>query len=74
MDPITDKYQELFSHNKRNENIMCVGDTIMAAAAEAGIDGNWCILNNQSTCNTFVNIKYMSNIRDISDGLYLCAQ
>ena len=50
---------------------MHVGDTILAAAAEAGINENCCLLDNQSTCNTFINEKYLSNIRDATDGQYL---
>ena len=50
---------------------MYVGDTILAAAAEAGIDENWCLLNNHLTCNAFINRKYLSNIRDAPDGKYL---
>ena len=51
--------------------IMHVGDAILAAAAEAGIDENWCLLDNQSTCNAFINGKYLSNIRDALGGKYL---
>ena len=50
---------------------MHVGDTILDAAAEAGIDENWCLLDNQSTCNTFINKKHLSNIRDAPNGQYL---
>ena len=50
---------------------MCVGDTILVAAAESGIDENWCLLKNQSTWNTFINGKYLSNIIDDPDGEYL---
>ena len=50
---------------------MHVGNTILAAAAEAGIDENWFLLDNQSTCNAFINGKYLSNIRDAPDGQYL---
>ena len=46
MEPITYKVQEVFSHNKRNDNIMLVGDIILAAAAEDSIDENCCLLNN----------------------------
>ena len=56
---------------KGEASIMNVGDTILAAAAEAGIDENWCLLNNQLTCNAFINGKYLSNIRDAPDGQYL---
>ena len=35
---ITDKVQEVLSRNKHNANIMHVGDTILADAAEAIID------------------------------------
>ena len=59
------------SVRKVNASIMHVGDTILAVAAEAGIDENWCLLNNQSTCNAFINGKYLSNIRDAPDGQYL---
>ena len=34
----------------------------MAAESEADIDENWCLIENQSTCNDFINSKYMSNI------------
>ena len=50
---------------------MHVGDTILAAAAEAGIDENLCLLDNQSTCNAFIDGKYISNIRDDPNGQYL---
>ena len=56
------------SVKKGNSIIIHVGDTIMVAAAEAGIDENWCLINNQPTCNAFVNGKYLSNIRDTPDG------
>ena len=62
------------SVRKGDDSIMNVGDTILAAAAEAGIDENWCLLDNQSTCNAFINRKYLSNIRDAPDGKYLCVQ
>ena len=42
---------------KVDASIMHVGNTILAAAAEAGIDENWCLLDNQSTCNKFINGK-----------------
>ena len=45
MEPIIDKFQELFSC-KKNANIMCVGDTILDAAAESGIGENMCLLEN----------------------------
>ena len=51
---------------------MHMGDTILDDAAEAGIDENRCLLNNQSTCNVFINGKYPSNIIDAPDGQYLC--
>ena len=56
---------------KGNVSIMQVDDTILASAAETGIDENWCLLDNQLTCNTFINGKYLSNIRDAPDGQYL---
>ena len=59
------------SVSKGDTIIMHVGDNILADAAEAGIDENWCLLYNQSTCNTFINRKYISNIRDAPDGQYL---
>ena len=52
-------------------SIMHVGDTILDAAAEARIDENMCLLDNQSTCNAFINGKYFSKIRDAPDGQYL---
>ena len=50
---------------------MHVVDIILDAAAEAGIDENWCLIDNQSTCNAFINIKYLSNIIDAPGGKYL---
>ena len=46
-------------------------DTILAAASEARIDENWCLLDNQKTCNAFINRKYLSNVIDAPDGKYL---
>ena len=60
------------SVRKGDARIMHVGDTILADAAEAIIDENWCLLDNQSTCNAFINGKYLSNIRDAPDEQYLC--
>ena len=45
------------SVNKGNDRIIHVRDTILATEVEAGIDKNWCLLNNQSKCNTFINEK-----------------
>ena len=56
---------------KGNASIMHMGDTILYAAAEAGIDENWHLLDNQSTCNAFINKKDLSNIRDASNEQYL---
>ena len=50
---------------------MHVGNTILAAAVQAGIDENWCLLDNQLTCNEFINGKYLSNIRYAPDRKYL---
>ena len=55
---------------KGDDIIFRVDDTILAAAAEAGIDENWCLLDNQSTFNAFINRKYLSNIRDSPDEKY----
>ena len=57
---------------KGDANIIHVGCTILADAAEAGIDENWCLLDNQSTCNAFINKKYLSNIIDAPNGQYIC--
>ena len=56
---------------KGDARIMHVGNTILAAAVEAVIDENWYLLDNQSTCNAFINGKYLSKIRDAPDGQYL---
>ena len=71
MYPNTDESQEVFSQSKHNASIMRVGDTILDSAVEAGIYENWCLLDNQSTCNTFIYGKYMSNIRDDLGGKYI---
>ena len=57
---------------KVNASIIHVDDTILAAAVEAVINENWCLLDNQLTCNAFINIKYLSNIIDTTDGKYMC--
>ena len=38
---------------------MHMGDTILDATAEARIDEDWCLLENHSTCNTFINEEYL---------------
>ena len=55
-----------------NSRIMHVGNTILSATAESGINENWGLLDNQLTCNAFINGKYLSNIIDAPDGKYLC--
>ena len=59
------------SVRKGDSSIMYVGENILAAAAEAVIDENWCLLDNQLTCSTFVNGNYLSNKRDAPIGKYL---
>ena len=59
------------SVRKGDDRILHVGDIILDYAEEARIDENWCLLENQSTCNTFTNKKYLSNIRDTLYGKYL---
>ena len=56
---------------KGNASIMHVGDIILTASEEAVINENWCLLNNQSTCNAFINVKYLLNIRYAPNGQYL---
>ena len=56
---------------KGNTRIMHMGNTILADAAEAGINENWCLLDNQSTRNTLVNGTYLSNIIYSPNGKYL---
>ena len=70
MEPITDEIKEAFSNNKRNINVICVVDAILDAAAESSMYDNWCLIGNQSTCNTFINGKYLPNIRDAPGGKY----
>ena len=69
--PSIDEDQNVSSHNKKYYNIIRVGYTILSAETEAGTDENWCLLENLSTYNAFINIKYMSKIRDAPDGQYL---
>ena len=71
MDANTDKSQEIFSNKNFNVNIMCMVDTILDDAAESNIDENWCLLDNQSTCNALINGKYLPNIKVAPDGKYL---
>ena len=59
------------SLKKGNSSIIHVGDTILVVAAETGIDENWCLLDNKSTWNVFINKKYFSNIRYVPDGQYI---
>ena len=60
------------SVRKVDDSIMYMGNTIIAAAAEAGIGENWCLLDNQSICNAFINKKYLSNVRDAPNGQHIC--
>ena len=53
---------------------MHVGYTILSAAELARIDENCFLLDNQSTCNAFINRRYLSNIRNAPDGKYLHVQ
>ena len=46
-EPINDKTKEEFSHIKGHTSKMHVGDTILATSTEAGIDENWCLIDNQ---------------------------
>ena len=50
---------------------MHVEYTIPAAAADAVIDENWCLLKNKSTCNVFINHKNLPNIIYDPDVKYL---
>ena len=50
---------------------MHVGSTILSDAAEAGINENWYLLDNQLTCSSFINVEELSNIRDAPYGKYL---
>ena len=59
------------SVRKGDASIMHVGNTILASTEEARIDENQCLLNNHSTCITFINKKHLSNIRDSPNGKYL---
>ena len=49
---------------KDNARIMYVGDTTLAFPVEAEIDENWCLLDNQSSCNAFTN-KNTSQISEM---------
>ena len=71
MEPIHDEIKEEFLYNKKKPNKMCVGDNILADAVESVIDENWCLINNQSTCNALINGKYLSNIINSPVGKYL---
>ena len=55
------------SLRKGDVSIMHMGDTILVAAAETGIDENWCLHDNQSTCNAFIN----RNTSQISEMLLM---
>ena len=46
MEANIEESQEALSQNNHNANIMRVGDTILDTSAEAGIDENWCLLDN----------------------------
>ena len=50
---------------------MCVGYNILDDAAEAGIYENWCLLDNKTTFNAFINGNYMLNIIDAPGGQYI---
>ena len=46
-------------------------DIILAAEAESIIDQNWCLLVNQSSCNSFISIKFLPNIIYAPGGKYI---
>ena len=71
-EPVTDKTKEAFLYNKCNVRVMHVVDTILAVAAESIIDKSWYLLKNQSTCNAFINGKYLPNIINAPDRQYIC--
>ena len=48
-----------------------MGDTILSAVSEAGIDDNWCLIDNHSMYNAFGNGKYMLYIRYAPEVQYL---
>ena len=50
---------------------MRVGDNILSESAQSVIDDNWCFINNQLTCNAFINGNYMSNTRYAPYGKYI---
>ena len=74
MEPITDKPQKVLLRKKLNAEVMHVVDTILAVAAESGIDENWCLFNNQSTCHAFMvgNIFQTSEIL-MMDNIHVSA-
>ena len=73
MEPVSDIFQAVFSRIKRNTNTMCVGYTTLDVLSEASFDESWCLIDNQSTCNDFINSKYLSNIVDDSYGeCFMC--
>ena len=54
---------------------MRVLDTILYAAAEAGIDENWCLFENKSACNAFIN-GYICQISEMTlmDNTYMSTE
>ena len=50
---------------------MSFGDTILDPTEEAGNDENWFILDNKSTFNAFINVKYLPNFINNPDGQYI---
>ena len=70
-DPVTDKTKEAFLHNNGKTRVMHVEYTILPAASEAINHGNWRLIENKSTCNAFINVKYLSNIWNAPDGQYI---
>ena len=60
------------SLSKGDSSIMHVGNTILDSEAEAGVDENWCLLNNQSTCNAFINRNALQILKMLlMDNIYL---
>ena len=46
-EPVPDKIKEALLHNKVKFVVIHVGDTILDAESESGIDENWCLIENQ---------------------------
>ena len=68
MEENSQEHWSALTHTPPNILHTKVGDFIFIQGRSKAIDTNWCLLKNKSTCNEFVNKKYLRNTRKAPNG------